>query len=103
TSTPTTQPSTLSLHDALPISFRAGRPLATPVATADARPFAGQARSCGSIGTNTYRIALCHFGNVAAAGVQCGKYFVAIDLRHDRSEEHTSELQSRENLVCRLL
>src|SRR5690606_41115430 len=22
---------------------------------------------------------------------------------HDRSEEHTSELQSRENLVCRLL
>src|SRR5690606_42084598 len=25
------------------------------------------------------------------------------DLRHPRSEEHTSELQSRENLVCRLL
>src|SRR5690606_40478925 len=24
-------------------------------------------------------------------------------LRHNRSEEHTSELQSRENLVCRLL
>src|SRR5690606_41986495 len=24
-------------------------------------------------------------------------------LGHDRSEEHTSELQSRENLVCRLL
>src|SRR5207302_9336358 len=24
-------------------------------------------------------------------------------LRHARSEEHTSELQSRENLVCRLL
>src|SRR5690606_40950999 len=24
-------------------------------------------------------------------------------LRQDRSEEHTSELQSRENLVCRLL
>src|SRR5690606_41270964 len=24
-------------------------------------------------------------------------------LRADRSEEHTSELQSRENLVCRLL
>src|SRR5436309_5047553 len=23
--------------------------------------------------------------------------------QHDRSEEHTSELQSRENLVCRLL
>src|SRR5690606_41246024 len=25
------------------------------------------------------------------------------DVRADRSEEHTSELQSRENLVCRLL
>src|SRR5436309_12715242 len=25
------------------------------------------------------------------------------DPRKDRSEEHTSELQSRENLVCRLL
>src|SRR5690606_31101463 len=24
-------------------------------------------------------------------------------IDHDRSEEHTSELQSRENLVCRLL
>src|SRR5690606_40936803 len=24
-------------------------------------------------------------------------------IRHPRSEEHTSELQSRENLVCRLL
>src|SRR5690606_42098182 len=24
-------------------------------------------------------------------------------VRHDRSEEHTSELQSRENLVCRVL
>src|SRR2546430_6360367 len=26
-----------------------------------------------------------------------------IDLGHDRSEEHTSELQSQSNLVCRLL
>src|SRR2546430_10513920 len=25
------------------------------------------------------------------------------DERHDRSEEHTSELQSQSNLVCRLL
>src|SRR5690606_41652428 len=28
---------------------------------------------------------------------------VIIDARDERSEEHTSELQSRENLVCRLL
>src|SRR5688572_31829797 len=28
---------------------------------------------------------------------------VDADARHDRSEEHTSELQSQSNLVCRLL
>src|SRR5690606_41326241 len=28
---------------------------------------------------------------------------ILVDLHHQRSEEHTSELQSRENLVCRLL
>src|SRR5690606_27684338 len=31
------------------------------------------------------------------------EYKVAVPIRNDRSEEHTSELQSRENLVCRLL
>src|SRR5258707_2360148 len=28
---------------------------------------------------------------------------IAVSLRHFRSEEHTSELQSRQYLVCRLL
>src|SRR5690606_39877136 len=32
-----------------------------------------------------------------------GELEVAVGIRHTRSEEHTSELQSRENLVCRLL
>src|SRR5947209_17914017 len=42
-------------------------------------------------------------GGVAAAlaGVLGGVYFNAIDPQ--RSEEHTSELQSRQYLVCRLL
>src|SRR5690606_4443117 len=31
------------------------------------------------------------------------EYITDLDLRKTRSEEHTSELQSRENLVCRLL
>src|SRR5216683_2338295 len=39
-------------------------------------------------------------------GHQCG-FFLALDLDGDigarRSEEHTSELQSRSDLVCRLL
>src|SRR3989442_7447888 len=39
---------------------------------------------------------------------QLGELVLAADLRHDpfpglRSEEHTSELQSRPHLVCRLL
>src|SRR5690606_14310649 len=32
-----------------------------------------------------------------------GRSRIAPRLKHRRSEEHTSELQSRENLVCRLL
>src|SRR5690606_42093434 len=32
-------------------------------------------------------------------GIFCGP----VDIADQRSEEHTSELQSRENLVCRLL
>src|SRR5690606_41037787 len=39
----------------------------------------------------------CYFGNVTALM----KNFM--DRTRCRSEEHTSELQSRENLVCRLL
>src|SRR5690606_39517141 len=37
-------------------------------------------------------------GGFARAGTALGLYLVQL-----RSEEHTSELQSRENLVCRLL
>src|SRR5262249_61964449 len=74
--------STLSLHDALPISLRVARCPASgaqtrwtpapqsPTPAHDARP-------------------TCHAG--AAASWQT------------RSEEHTSELQSLTNLVCRLL
>src|SRR5207302_10197029 len=42
-------------------------------------------------------------GEEARTGV-AAVFFVAEDREHERrSEEHTSELQSRENLVCRLL
>src|SRR5690606_39543333 len=34
---------------------------------------------------------------------QAGRVELVIHIGADRSEEHTSELQSRENLVCRLL
>src|SRR5690606_41703749 len=51
-----------------------------------------------------------HNPDASAAGRSIGTLFVAwyvlshvLKQRWARSEEHTSELQSRENLVCRLL
>src|SRR5438093_11625200 len=63
----TTEIYTLSLHDALPISWRRRRALSLYACTA------------------TWH------------------YSRSTDLRCQRSEEHTSELQSLTNLVCRLL
>src|SRR5690606_41836407 len=99
--TSSTQISTLSLHDALPISLHAG-----------IGPFQGLLRRRREHGVQTHGV-----GAVLVDG------FLRVDtvvfrLRHFahagslqrqtiaaafRSEEHTSELQSRENLVCRLL
>src|SRR5690606_42077630 len=80
----TTEIYTLSLHDALPISG-AGRGAGRARAVVDGRGRAGPgARATG-----------------AAAPVGAGARGSRPGPR--RSEEHTSELQSRENLVCRLL
>src|SRR5688572_33415012 len=67
--TATTEIYTLSLHDALPISFSAG---------SNARGNRGTG-SCGRSISGSWKSRNC------------------------RSEEHTSELQSQSNLVCRLL
>src|SRR2546430_10854188 len=85
--TATTEIYTLSLHDALPIS-----------------------------GGNSSVDRLLHVGDVipgrpagcnrTAARELLAEPVVredAADRVHDRSEEHTSELQSQSNLVCRLL
>src|SRR5687768_17801293 len=73
---------TLSLHDALPISGREHRPRPRR-ARARRRPCRVRRRDAGGTGRMT---AVAIF-IVATA----------------RSEEHTSELQSRLHLVCRLL
>src|SRR2546422_6827736 len=54
--------------------------------------------------TNRETYALLWFANKSAY-VKAGRMFVPFGLRieDDRSEEHTSELQSRLHLVCRLL
>src|SRR3712207_9112692 len=84
---------TLSLHDALPISWstREGRPrracmLGFP-------PLSGCAGD-GEIGAR-------RVPGASAAAVR--HRLPDARLGHRRSEEHTSELQSRQYLVCRLL
>src|SRR5258706_4893218 len=76
--TATTEIYTLSLHDALPISHRAARP----------RP-----QRAGRLEPQHRAGAHQRLRDPAAAPGRAG----------DRSEEHTSELQSLTNLVCRLL
>src|SRR5690606_39728399 len=80
---------TLSLHDALPI-LRAGEPRSLDVAHHDGGvPTRGQLVAV--------RIRRLHgTGELARHDPRSGR-------AAGRSEEHTSELQSRENLVCRLL
>src|SRR3712207_6933830 len=80
--TATTEIDTLSLHDALPISaaMRAGSRRSSRRSTATG-PRPAAARSRGSRASRTGQV-----GSWA-----------------NRSEEHTSELQSRQYLVCRLL
>src|SRR5690242_21631334 len=83
----------ISLHDALPISaaWHAARTDALPVekfSMAGTRPYACSAKKVTSapreVGSST---------PTRSAGF----------VRASRSEEHTSELQSHVNLVCRLL
>src|SRR5690606_40848807 len=80
---------TLSLHDALPIWLPVpGRPQVLRELQVPGRPYALRRLQ---IRDKTHVLGRLQ---VPGAGRQpCGH----------RSEEHTSELQSRENLVCRLL
>src|SRR5690606_41011823 len=60
--------------------------------------------STTSLAANRVRSAadqICGMKLVIAMSLPCP--FVGETAAHGRSEEHTSELQSRENLVCRLL
>src|SRR5690606_39592588 len=64
-------------------------------------------RECAKIGDPTARLA-CYDNNIRQAGATPSTGQVVPQQSRSpgsppRSEEHTSELQSRENLVCRLL
>src|SRR2546430_10325896 len=86
--TATTEIYTLSLHDALPISSRSEQ-------TRKPSSWRSSGRDC-AIRCVRISSATCRSGSCsrAASTPRC--------LRR-RSEEHTSELQSQSNLVCRLL
>src|SRR5690606_41947783 len=81
TDTATTEIYTLSLHDALPI-FLGGPFFSIPLIV------------------NVRHLLHNSYFYTGKAKVQ---HHPSPDDIHPRSEEHTSELQSRENLVCRLL
>src|SRR5690606_41756795 len=90
----------LSLHDALPISF-----MFAPAAVASMPlhifavvPFADDLTLFGRrvpMVVSVLNVGLLYVLGLSSINV----YGIALG----RSEEHTSELQSRENLVCRLL
>src|SRR5690606_41749212 len=94
---------TVSLHDALPISPRVPFGTRGDVA-AGLRPASGDSRRLqseapGTSGSGGFFV--CPTDR--RIDDQNHRSIGARALREHRSEEHTSELQSRENLVCRLL
>src|SRR5690606_41739574 len=88
--------STLSLHDALPIFLVVGSKKAATFLSQLPLPIRLSSvlfinnRSDTGTGTGTQ-----YASNHSTGGT--------VTFINNRSEEHTSELQSRENLVCRLL
>src|SRR5690606_41562496 len=90
--------STLSLHDALPI-YSFGVRLCTSSSGLSSR--SSFTCLCASMPT---RCSL-GFSSQLSPGSCClpPSGGLSAALMSNRSEEHTSELQSRENLVCRLL
>src|SRR5258708_9692901 len=85
--TATTEIYTLSLHDALPIYIRSPQ---------DHSGVVHSSNLCTEITLNTSatETAVCNLGSINMSS------FVTAE---GRSEEHTSELQSPDHLVCRLL
>src|SRR5690606_39769230 len=80
----------LSLHDALPIFPARAMGASSRIAGATEMPEQHTPSVIPVLVTGIHH---------AASSSACGW----LDPGHERSEEHTSELQSRENLVCRLL
>src|SRR5207253_7641924 len=96
TTTPTSQLYTLSLHDALPISHE-------QPGDDDRRPVRRDAMLLDKLHHDDVRPRLAGLGVAGPLAAHRHRLLVRGDLDLERSEEHTSELQSRGHLVCRLL
>src|SRR5205085_8709844 len=98
TAAPHTDTYTLSLHDALPISSASGR---------SGKSFARSSPNCASRCTRFSATQVAERPLLSEAQVQifpcASPRSMARSTSFERSEEHTSELQSQSNLVCRLL
>src|SRR5699024_11296399 len=105
---PATHPPTLSLHDALPIS----PPLTRSSPRRSSAPPASSPASCGSPWASSTSTTSSPTSSGAwprsppepvrpTGGAGATRRVLA--AHRARSEEHTSELQSRFDLVCRLL
>src|SRR3712207_7698873 len=93
--TATTEIYTLSLHDALPISG---------VSTCgNCLPHSVDRRVPHILHVHTHRVCVGTAWPRLIAYHRCVLLAGRISHDSDRSEEHTSELQSRQYLVCRLL
>src|SRR5439155_20814554 len=81
---------TLSLHDALPIYFFPSRPA-----------------GCSAAKSSCRKLCFSRSATASASPTAIATVVLAVGARLSehgkRSEEHTSELQSRGQLVCRLL
>src|SRR5690606_39942507 len=98
--TATTEPYTLSLHDALPISQPNG---AGSLNRRTGQPRRAR-RSLSGRGDSTGKQNRGNSPRRRSADQRCCEQSGrTAAVRRIRSVEHTSELQSRENLVCRLL
>src|SRR5690606_39684313 len=100
TDTPTPETYTLSLHDALPIC-RVERGHRARHRAGDGLLERGQVRHLGDQGGLVVERGAHR--RQGARGDDVLGVLADQEAQEVRSEEHTSELQSRENLVCRLL
>src|SRR5690606_41727184 len=93
----------LSLHDALPILLDIRMPLMTGMGLLNElkdKPLTIFVTAYEEYAVKGYELDVIDY---LMKPVSFERFRKAIDKAVERSEEHTSELQSRENLVCRLL